>query len=151
MITPTNVLLNRLQTLLATDTGSIASATLGVKVHLAMAAFTPSLTLTIGSLTEAVFTGYAALTAGVGNQQSFFDNVTGQRQVQLLEPASGWHWQASAATGLPVTIYGWYVTDNGNTNLYGSALFPTPVLIAATGDGIDIPNVRFGMPTGAIV
>jgi hypothetical protein len=150
MITPTNTLLARLQTLLQTDTGSIASATLACKVHLAIAAFTPSVTLTIANLTEATFTGYAALVGGTGNQQAFFDPVTGQRQVQLLEPAGGWHWQASGTTGLPMTVYGWYVTDNGVANLYGSALFPTPITLTNIGDAVDVPNIRFAIPTNAI-
>jgi hypothetical protein len=145
---PSQFLVNRIQALLATDTTTLAPAASACKVHLAMAAFVPSAALLIGGLTEATFTGYAALLAGTGTQQSFNDVASGGRVVQLLEPAGGWHWQTTGTTGLPMTIYGWYVTDNGTTTLYGSALFATPVLLTLTGDSVDIPQVRILIPPG---
>src|SRR5262245_40946180 len=133
----TNTILDRLAALLQTDATTLAPAAGGVKVHLASAAFTPSPTLTIAGLTEATFTGYTALVAGTGSQQEFLDPVTGNRVVQLNEPAGGWHWATTGAVGLPQTIYGFYVTDNGTTALYGSQLFPTPITLTAAGQGID--------------
>lgn len=151
MATPTSVLLNRVATLLSTDTGSLAPAALAVKVHLAIAPFTPGPSLTVSSFTEATFSGYTALSAGTGNQESFTDPPSGQRIVQLQEPAGGWHWQANGATGLPQTVYGFYITDNANAVLYGSQLLPAPITLAAVGDGVDLAWVRFGIIPGAIV
>lgn len=139
----TNVLLDRLATILSTDTGSLAPAAGGVKIHLASAAFTPGPTLTLAGLTEATFQGYAALLAAAGNQMEFLDPTTGNRIVQLQEPAGGWHWGTTGATGLPQTIYGFYVSDNGTVTLYGSQLFPTPIVLTASGQGIDVGQVRF--------
>lgn len=145
---PSQFLVNRIQTLLATDATTLAPAASACKVHLAMASFVPSAALLIGGLTEATFTGYAALLAGVSTQQTFNDPLTGGRIVQLLEPAGGWHWQTTGTTGLPMTIYGYYVTDNGTATLYGSALFSTPIVLSLTGDAVDIPQVRILIPPG---
>jgi hypothetical protein len=149
-ITPTNVLLDRMAALLAADATTLAPAALNVHVHLAMAPFTPGPTLTVASFTEAAFTGYAALNAGTGGQQSFADPGTGNRVIQLLEPAGGWHWATTAGAGLPITIYGYYVTDNANAVLYGSALLPTPVTLAATAQGVDVAQVRFALIPSAL-
>jgi hypothetical protein len=149
-MTPGQTLLNRLGTLLATDTGSIASATLAVKVHLAIAPFTPGLALLPGSFTEATFAGYAALLGAVGAQQNFGDPLTGFQTIQLVEPAGGWHWVTTALTALPQTVYGWYVTDNGNANVFGSGLFSAPFPLSAIGQGVDIGNLRWQIPLNAL-
>jgi hypothetical protein len=149
-VTPTTFLLGRLGTLLSTDVGSIASATLASKVHLAQAAFSPSVNLTVASFTEATFAGYAALVGGVGNQQLFTDPLTGFQAVQLLAPAGGWHWASTTAVGLPQTIYGTYVTDNGSVNLFGSALFATPFIMTAALQGVDAPVQRWEIPLTAL-
>lgn len=145
MATPTNVLLDRAAVLLAQDTTTLAPAALNVKVHLANAPFTPSNTLVIGSFTEANFSGYAALLAGTGNQQEFVDPASANRIIQLNEPAGGWHWQSTGVANLPQTIYGYYITDNASAVVYGSALLPAAVTITASGQGVDIPQVRFAL------
>jgi hypothetical protein len=150
MATPSNALLNELQTILAADVGSLAAAT-ALKVHLAQAAFTPSPSLALGTLTEATFTGYSSLLATTGTQQTFNDPTSGNRIIQLKEPAGGWHWQATAGTGLPQTMFGWYLTDNGVSILWGSALFNPTVTLVNSGDGVDIGQVRFGLVPSALV
>jgi len=149
-MTPSNALLDQLQNLLATDATTLAPAVGGVSVHLAKAAFTPAPTLALASLTEADFAGSASLIAGTGTQQAFLDPITGLRIIQLLEPAGGWHWEATGAPVPAQTIFGFYVTDNANTVLYGSQLLATAVTITAIGDGLDIANTRFAMPPSAL-
>lgn len=143
---PGQSLINQLVALLSADATTLAPASSANKVHLAQAAFTPAASLTVAGLTEATFTGYAALLAGVSTQQVFFDPATGNTILQILEPAGGWHWKTTAATGLPQTIYGYYLTDNGTTTVYGSALFTTPIVLNGSGQGIDIAQVRFTFP-----
>ncbi len=147
---PGQTLLNRLGTLLSTDVGSIASATLAAKAHLSQATFTPSLGLTIASFTEATFAGYAALLGAVGNQQLFVDPLSGFQTVQLNEPAGGWHWATTTAVGLPQTIFGWYVTDNASGVVYGSGLFAIPFILSAAGQGLDIGQLRWQIPLTAL-
>lgn len=147
---PTAVLLNELQTLLSQDTNTLAPAAGGCKAHLIASNFSPGANTDFGTLTEASFTGYAALVAGVGNQQAFFDTVANKRVVQMLEPAGGWHWQATAGTGLPMTIYGWCLTNNAGTVTYGSGLFTPPRQLLASGDAVDIDQLRFEIPANAL-
>jgi hypothetical protein len=144
-------MLNRVATLLGTDTGSLAPAAGGVKVHLAIAPFTPSPALVIGGLTEATFVGYAALLAAVGAQQVFTDPLSGQQCIQLVEPLGGWHFNCTGGAGLPQTCYGYYFTDNASAVLWGSALFPSPFVVTATGQSIDIGQVRFLLSQAALI
>jgi hypothetical protein len=135
-------LINRTGALLNGDTTTLAPAASPPKVHLAQAAFTPSPALLLAGLTEATFQGYAALLCAINAQQNFTDPVSGQQCVQMVEPLGGWHFTTTGTTGLPQTIYGYYLTDNGNLTLYASALFPAPITLTASGQAIDINQVR---------
>ncbi len=143
---PSQVLANTVSTLVSADTTQLASAT-NNKLHLAAAPFTPSLALLIGGLTEAAYTGYAALSAGAtGTQTTFFDPATGNAIVEVKAPTGGWLWKTTSLTGLPVTIYGSYLTDTTSAVLLGSQLLTPNVTLTAIGQGIEIPNVRFTFP-----
>jgi hypothetical protein len=138
---PTNPLLDQIMALVAADTTQLGSAT-ALKIHLAIANFVPSPTLVVGSFTEATFTGYVPLLVGTGTQISYVDPVTGLRTIELKAPAGGLNFKATAGTGLPQTIFGFYVTDNGSATLFGSQLLTTPVVLTASGQGFDIPPPR---------
>lgn len=144
-MTPTTTILDKMAALLAADASTLAPAALALKVHLAIAAFTPGNALVPGSFTEATYVGYAPVLGGVGACQNFVDPATGLRTVQLNEPAGGWHFACTGGAGLPQTVYGYYVTDNGTTVVYGSQLLPTPVVISASGQALDLPQVRFNV------
>lgn len=143
---PSSALANQVSNLVAGDTTMLAAAT-ATKLHLAQAAFTPSLSLTVASFTEATFTGYAAaITGAVGAQLNYFDPATGNQIVECKAPVGGWVFKTTGATGLPQTIYGSYLTDNGSANLFGSQLLPSPVVLNAINQGLEVPNVRFTFP-----
>lgn len=146
---PTDLILDRIAELLAEDTTTLAPAALACEVHLAMNAFSPGTGTVLADLTEADFDGATEIDAGVGPQQNFIDPTTGRRVIQLLEPAGGWHWITTGVTNLPQTIYGYYVTNNGGTILYGCALLPAPVLLTGVGQAIDLPQVRFTFLPGS--
>lgn len=139
---PTSVILSALQTLLAEDVTTLANAT-ALHVHLIKAPFTPGDNTDFTTLTEADFTGHTALHAGTGNQQMFRDPVTGELVVQMLEPAGGWHWVTGDTVNLPQTIYGYVLTDHTDLITYASSLLPTPVLLQAAGDGVNVDQVKF--------
>lgn len=149
-MTPHNTILDRIMALIAADTLTLAPAVLAVRVHLAKAAFTPGPALVPASFTEADFTGYAGLLAGVGPQQNFVDPVTGGRVVQLLEPGGGWHWQTTGIALLPMTIFGLWVTDNSNLLVFGSQLLTPPVVLVGLADAVDVAQVRITLPAGVI-
>jgi len=147
---PTALLEDSIPVLVASDPTLLAPAAQAVQIHLIAVPFSPSRLTDIGALTEAAFAGSSALPAGVGTQQSFRDPQTADNIVQLLEPAGGWHWQCTTAPASPETIYGYVATKFDNTTTLGSGLLPTPVIIAAVGDAIDLPEVRLSIPTGLI-
>lgn len=140
---PASIMANQVSALVAADTTQLAAAT-ATKLHLAIASFVPSLSLTVASFTEATFTGYAALSAGAtGTQLNFFDPATGNQIVEVKAPTSGWFWKVTAGTGLPQTVFGSYLTDTGSANLLGSQLLAAPVTLTAINQGVEVPNVRF--------
>jgi len=148
-MTPTDVLLGAVRTRLAQDTATLAAAT-ALHVHLIKEPFTEGPTIDFTTMDEADFTGSTALGAGTGNQQEFVDPDTRERVIQLKEPAGGWHWVTTDAVNLPQTIYGYVVTDTADTVTYGSKRFDSPVALIASGDGVDIGNVRFNMLSDAL-
>lgn len=144
---PTSLLANQVSNLVATDTTQLAAAT-APKLHLASAAFSPSLSLTLAGLTAATFVGYAPIAAGAtGAQTRYFDPVSGNAFVELKPPVGGWIFNCTGGAGLPQTIYGYYMTDNGIANLYASSLLPAgSVTITASGQSIEIANARLTFP-----
>src|SRR5260221_9396342 len=143
---PTSVIDNALSDLLAADTTTLAPAANANKVHLIKAPFVPGGTADFTGMTEATFTGATALGAGRGTQQSFNGRPGVSRIVQLLEPVGGWHWKCTVAPATAEVIYGYCCTNQAGTVTYGCQLFDTPITIAAIGDAIDIPEVRFDIP-----
>lgn len=143
-------IINRVATLLGGDTTTLAPAASPPKLRLAQAAFVPSVALLIGGLTEASFTGYAALLCAINAQQVFQDPVSGQQCIQMIEPLGGWHYLVTSATGLPQTIYGYYLTDNAGATLYASALFPTPIVLNANGQAVDVSQARMLLSQSAL-
>lgn len=141
-MTPTSLFSNTINALLAANVAQLAAAAVK-NVTLIKANFTPGAGTDIASLTPADFTGSAAKTAPSGAQQAFVDAGTGRRIVQLIEPVGGWHWVATDAVNLPQTIYGFVVTNDDDSETYGSELLPTPIEILEAGQAVDLDQVRF--------
>lgn len=139
---PTTATYLRMINAMAEDTGWLADSE-EMKVHLVIDSFSPALDLTLDNLTLATFTGSAALLAGPDEQQVLYDPLTGKWVIQILEPAGGWTWIATAVTDPVQTVYGYALTDNAGTVLIGTGLLQTPVPIANIGDSVSIPQIRF--------
>jgi len=139
---PTQAIVNSLAELLAEDVAFLAAAAVK-NVHLITSPFTPALTTDFTLETEATFDGYVVKTAAAGAQQFFTDPLTGERITQLIEPAGGWHWQTTGVTDLPQTIYGFIVTDAADAVTLGSALLDEPVTLNASGEAIDVDQIKF--------
>lgn len=138
---PTQRLLDSIGTLLAADVNGFADPTTFLKVYLAKAAFTPGASLVLGDLTAADFDGSTPKHAANATPDLFKDPVTGEQIINAQEPVGGWHWQTTGVTNLPQTVYGYYVTDHTGANLLGAGLLPYPLLLTATGQGLDVPEV----------
>lgn len=148
---PTTALLDALATMLATDPATLAHATNPCKVHLAKNAFNSTPTTVLADLVEADFDGYAALAAGLGAQQMFVDPTSGQRVVQMQEPAGGWHWETTGTTALPQTIFGAYLTNTAGTVLYGTHRFPDGVTLNGNNEAVDWAQARFTFAIAALL
>jgi hypothetical protein len=134
--------------LLAADTATLGAST-AMNLHLANANFTPSLDLAVGSLSEATFVGSTKIACGTGAQPVYYDVLTGNRVVEILEPAGGFRWTCTTSPGSPETIYGYYLTDHTDAVLYGSALLSAPVTISAAGQGLDIGSIKLAWSTNS--
>lgn len=136
-------------TLLSTDTTTL-DAVGRCKVHLAQNPFTPGPGLTLGGLIEATFTGYGAIAIGAGAWLVYRDPNSGAIWIEAPTPAGGWHFSCTGGTGLPQTIYGFYVTDSTDATLYGAELLAVPIVVSFSGVGFDVGPVRFPLPRGSI-
>lgn len=136
---------------IAADTATLAEATPFVSVLLIKAAFTPSPELVIGDLSEANFDGYATLHAASAATQVFTDPETGERIIQVREPAGGWHWETTGTTGLPQSIHGFALAKADKSVLYGTEAFDEPIVLNGTDQGVDVDQVRFRLPSGFMV
>lgn len=139
---PTSLFANTINALLAANTAQLAAAAVK-NVTLLKANFTPGPGTDYSTLTPADFTGSTAKTSPSGAQQAFVDGATGRQVVQLIEPVGGWHWVTTDAVNLPQTIYGFVLTNDDNSETYGSELLPTPIVLTAAGQAVDLDQVRF--------
>jgi hypothetical protein len=141
----TTVLDDRLATLLAGDTTTLAQAANANYIALVVVPFSPGPNLDFTGLTEATFAGYAALACGLNAQNVFNDPTTGLRLIELVPPVGGWQFTSTGATSPTQTVYGWCLVNHAKTVTYGGGLLPTPVQIQNTGDGVNLGSLGFGL------
>lgn len=146
-MTPSRTIWQLIADLLAEDANTFADPVDAMKVALVASNFVPSLDLTIGSLTLASFTGSTAKLAGVGDQTVYNDPVTGNRILQIKEPAGGWTWLCTATPTPAQVIYGFILTDNAGTVLYGSQVLPNPITIDVAGQAVTVGAINLQFPT----
>jgi hypothetical protein len=142
-VIPTQTMLDAVAKEIATDVTVLANP-LFLMIALVAAPFVPGANLTVGSLTLASFTGSTPLANTSATMLRYTDPATGEWLVEVPPPSGGWHWQViTNLSNLPQTIYGYALIDNTGAVLYGTNLLPTPIVLNAIGQGIDIPNVNF--------
>lgn len=147
---PTQVMLDAVATAIATDVTTLANA-MFLKVFLVKAAFTPGGNLVVGDLVPADFAGSTALANSSAVMLQYKDPATGEWIIEVPPPVGGWHWQTtSGVTNLPQSIYGWACVDHTSAILYGTDLLPTPLLLNANAQGVDVPAVRFRLNGAAL-
>jgi hypothetical protein len=139
---PTQALIDAVAAAIAADEDALAAAAF-LHVYLVSNNFVPGNGLVVDNLVKATFTGSTAKVTTSATMQTFRDAQTGEWIIQIPEPAGGWHWQTGDAVNLPQTIYGYALTNVGETTLWGTALLPSPILLNGAGQGIDIAQVRF--------
>lgn len=76
---------------------------------------------------------WAAPVAGTGSGTSLSNKAS------ISYPQQVW---TADGTGGSVTVYGYFITDSGGTNLVGAEKFPAPVTVSINGDVIKVtPNI----------
>ena len=107
------------------DTATAASVLKTIKLY--QNNYVPTLTDTVGSYTEATFSGYVSQTLAWG--AAF---INGSTQAEIDATALTWT-HSAGATGN--TVYGIYVLDNAGALVYAER-FPAPISMTANGDAI---------------
>lgn len=138
---PTQATLEHLIDLFAADDTLLASLS-AMKFRLIINPFNSELATVYADLTFASFTGSAAKTATAGAQTVLFDPLTGMWAIQILEPAGGLTWVATAAIDPTQTVYGITLENNAMNVLIGTQTLDTPVPISQIGDSVTVPNAR---------
>lgn len=146
---PTQALLDKVASAIATDTAALAAA-LFLHVYLVKAPFTPGPNLVVADVPKADFTGATAIVTTSAVMGMAIDPQTGEWIIQVPEVAGGWHWQTTDLVNLPQTIYGYALTNVGETVLWGTAIFDAPILLNGDDQGIDVDQVRFRLANSAL-
>lgn len=140
---PTFAVFDRLALMLAHDTGTLAPAANPPKLHLSKQAFTPNQGNIPADFLEADYGGYAAIACVVGNQNVAIDPLTGERLAEMKVPAGGWRFPCTALTNTPQQIFGAYLMNDAGTEIYGSALFESPIPIDTIAQVVEVDAVTF--------
>jgi len=96
----------------------------------------------VGDLVEATFLGSDAINVA-DSPQVRKDPLTGKNVFRFYCPEQGYAWYTGSTLNLPQTIYGAYVTNLDGDKLLGAAKFPTPIVLTAEYQLIDLGNVIF--------
>lgn len=147
---PTLALLNRFNALLAADATTLAPAANANKVALISADFVPSQNLLVGDLTYAAGFGLDPVSGVVGGQLDSTDPETGELVTEVKVPAGAFRWETTAGFVPPLTIYGFGLTDDGATKLFGTVKLPAPIVLTAIGQSYTTPPITFKLPFAAI-
>lgn len=136
--------------LLAADATILGRAANANKIRLASANFTPGENMAIGDFTEATFDGYAAIDVTLGAQPEGLDPATFDSLITISPPIGGFRFASTGVTSLPMTIYGYYLTDKTATIVYAAFKFTSPIVITASGQVIELGNVDLRLPANSI-
>jgi len=125
------------------------TATLGKVVPL-KAAYTPGPDLAFGGISVANFDGSTAIVQD-DEPVIYTDPGTGDIIVNLVEPAGGWQWVTTGTTNLPQTIYGYALLNAAGNALVGVTVpLVDPIVLTASGQGIDAGPLTFRIPLGSL-
>lgn len=102
----------------------------GYQVGLFTNNHTPAVGDNLGSYTEGAFGGYARQALASPTNTGTSGNINLETFAQVTFTPSG--------TGLPVTVYGYFVVNNGASRLTGAELFAVPIVISIVGQNISV-------------
>lgn len=136
---PTKALRNAAMELLADDVATLAPVA-GNKLVLYINDMTPSENSELADFTPATFTGSTPIVVEPLTQPEGYVPGSGDSRIALSPPAGGFRWECTAGTGLPQTVYGYYLTDTTGADYLAAQRFTDPIVIANVGDAIEVTN-----------
>lgn len=146
----TRALRNAAMSLLAADATLLAPAADAIYVGLVMNDIAPSEATVFADIVLATFDGHAELAVGVGTQPEGFDPATDDSIIDLKSPAGGFRWETTGVTNLPQTIYGYVLLDHAKTLVLAAESLPTPIVLTAADQRIDLGEVSLRLPANSI-
>jgi len=106
-------------------------------VHLYKNNFTPTVGSSVADFTECDFTGYAPVTSGSWTPPYLLPSGV------VASDLTRMHFQGGNPLTVPNTVYGYYITDIADTDLYFAARFDVPINIAAPLAGLSfVPQIN---------
>jgi len=139
---PVNFFAQQVNTLVRNSTDLMNPASPNL-LKLVNAPFTPTGSLVYADLSWATFDGSDPIANASGAPNVVFDPDTGQWGLVMKEPAGGFTWIVGDAGGLPETIYGYALVNSDEDTLLASALLPSPIVLTATGQFVQL-SALFG-------
>lgn len=137
--------------LLAADTATLAPAALAINIALVKAAFSPSEGLAFADVTLADFDGSDPIDITVGAQAEGLDPVSSDAIITLSPPIGGFRWETTGATNLPQTIYGCVLLNNAGDTILASLRLPTPIVLTAVNQVLDLGNLYLRQIANSLV
>jgi hypothetical protein len=108
----------------------------GYQVGLFTNNHTPVYGDTLGSFTEASFGGYARNNLASPTNTGTSGNINLETFAASTFNPTG--------TGLPVTIYGYFIVNSGASRLTGAELFTVPITISIAGQALNVtPSLSY--------
>lgn len=128
---------------LAADVGTLAPVADPIKIGLITELFVPSCDLLIADVTISALPGLAPIAGVVGPQHESLDPVTGENIVEVKEPLGGFRWETPGDFVGIVTVYGYALTNNAGTILYGTQLVNPPLALIAPNQALSAGPFQF--------
>lgn len=108
-----------------------------------IAPFTNNETLVLGDLTLGSANGLIPIICSTGSAEVAIDPVS-QAQIITIKPGAGtgFRWVTSGGLSVPVTVYGYALTDNAQAVLLAAQSLPQPITFTADGYQLDVDPVQ---------
>jgi hypothetical protein len=104
----------------------------------------------LGDLTFADFDGSTPLDVTLGAQAEALDPATNDSVITLSPPVGGWRWVTTGITNLPQTIYGVALMDKTDATVLATEAFPTPIVLTAIDQVVDIGPLELRLIAGSL-
>lgn len=140
----------KMMQLLAADTATLAQAADPNHVVLLMEPVTPSEALVMADVTPATFDGATPIEVELGTQGEGTDPNTDDGLISILPPADGFRWETTGVTNLPQTIYGFALTNEAQTTLFGAEALEVPIVLTGVNQVVQLPAVQFRELAGCL-